>query len=237
MATGHTIKAFDEELDTLRGTICEMGGLAEAAIRDAMQALVRRDAAAAALVVERDRKIDGLETEIERQAVQIIALRAPMADDLREVVAALKIAGVVERIGDYAKNIAKRVPSVEDSNIRPLSLLPEMARIAGEMVHNVLDAFAARDAAKAAAVVERDAAVDDFYNSIFRSLLTHMMENPHNITPATHLLFVAKNLERIGDHATNVAEMVYFAATGTHLADRAKGADTTTIAAGDLDAG
>jgi len=232
--TGHTIKAFDQELDQLRATIAEMGGLAEAAIHDAMEALVRRDEEGAARVVERDRKIDALEAEAERKAVQIIALRAPMADDLREVVAALKIAGVVERIGDYAKNIAKRVASVEDSRIRPLSLLPEMARIAGEMVHDVLDAFAARDAEKARAVCERDAAVDDFYNSIFRSLLTHMMENPHNITPATHLLFVAKNLERIGDHATNVAEMVYFAATGVHLADRAKGADTTGIAAGDL---
>ncbi len=225
--TGHTIKAFDQELDQLRATISEMGGLAEAAIRDSMDALVKRDSAAAAKVIERDKRIDALEAETERQAVQIIALRAPMADDLREVVAALKIAGVVERIGDYAKNIAKRVASVEDSKIRPLSLLPEMARIAGEMVHNVLDAFAQRDAQKAAAVCERDAAVDDFYNSIFRALLTHMMENPHNITPATHLLFVAKNLERIGDHATNVAEMVYFAATGTHLAEREKGADPT----------
>ena len=232
--TGHTVKAFDQELDQLRATICEMGGLAEAAIRDSMQALVRRDAQAAADVVERDRKIDALEAEVERQAVQIIALRAPMADDLREVVAALKIAGVVERIGDYAKNIAKRVASVEDTKIRPLSLLPEMARIAGEMVQTVLDAFAARDAEKAAEVCERDVAVDDFYNSIFRALLTHMMENPHNITPATHLLFVAKNLERIGDHATNVAEMVYFAATGQHLADRQKGADVTGIGAGDL---
>ncbi len=232
--TGHTVKAFDEELDQLRATVCEMGGLAEAAIRDSMEALIRRDAEGAAAVVARDKKIDALETEIERRAVQIMALRAPMADDLREVVAALKIAGVVERIGDYAKNIAKRVASIEDSKIRPLSLLPEMARIAGEMVHNALDAFAARDAAKASAVHERDAAVDDFYNSIFRALLTHMMENPHNITPATHLLFAAKNLERIGDHATNVAEMVYFAATGEHLADRAKGADTTEIGAGDL---
>ena len=221
--TGHTIKAFDAELDTLRGSICEMGGLAEAAIRDAMQALVRRDADAAAEVVKRDKKIDALESEIERQAVQIIALRAPMADDLREVVAALKIAGVVERIGDYAKNIAKRVPSLEDSKIRPLSLLPEMARIAGEMVHNVLDAFAQRDPKKAEAVCERDAAVDDFYNSIFRSLLTHMMENPQTITQSAHLLFVAKNLERIGDHATNVAEMVYFAATGERLAERPRG--------------
>lgn len=223
-----------DELDTLRGTICEMGGLAEAAIREAMEALVNRDHDAAARVVRRDKKIDALETEIERRAVELIGRRARTDDDLRDVVAALKIAGVVERIGDYAKNIAKRVPSVEDSSIRPISLLPEMARIAAEMVHDVLDAFAARDATKAARVRDRDAAVDDFYNSIFRSLLTHMMENPHNITPATHLLFVAKNLERIGDHATNVAEMVYFAATGDYLGDRAKGADTTGIGAEDI---
>jgi phosphate transport system protein len=145
------------------------------------------------------------------------------------VVAALKIAGVVERIGDYAKNIAKRVPGMENSRIQPLSLLPEMARIAGEMVHNVLDAFAARDPQKAEEVCERDRSVDDFYNSIFRTLLTFMMENPNNITQATHLLFVAKNLERIGDHATNVAEMVYFAATGQHLADRARGQDSVNV--------
>ncbi len=233
--TGHTVKAFDEELDQIRATISEMGGLAEAAIRESMQALVRRDLEAAAAIVERDRKIDELEHEVEKAAVQLIALRAPMADDLRDVVAALKIAGVVERIGDYAKNIAKRVPSLEDSKIEPLSLLPEMARIAGEMVHNVLDAFAARDARKAAAVCERDQAVDDFYNSIFRALLTFMMENPHNITPATHLLFVARNLERIGDHATNVAEMVYFAATGRHIAERPRGQDTEDIGASDLD--
>jgi phosphate transport system protein len=233
--TGHTVKAFDEELDQLRASIAEMGGLAETAIREAMQALVRRDHAAAAQVVARDKRIDELESEVERNAVQIIALRAPMADDLRDVVAALKIAGVVERIGDYAKNIAKRVPSLEDSKIEPLSLLPEMARIASEMVHNVLDAFVARDAEKAAEVCERDSAVDDFYNSIFRALLTFMMENPHNITPATHLLFVAKNLERVGDHATNVAEMVYFAATGEHIGDRTRGKDTASIGASDLE--
>jgi phosphate transport system protein len=228
------MKAFDEELDTLRGTVCEMGGLAEQAIIEAMAALVRGDLDAAARVVERDRRIDELETDIESSVVQIIALRSPSPDELREVVAALKIAGVVERIGDYAKNIAKRVPSIEDSHMRPVSLLPEMARIASEMVHNVLDAFAARDPEKARNVRDRDVAVDDFYNSIFRALLTHMMENPHNITPATHLLFVARSLERIGDHATNVAEMVYFAATGKHLGDRAKGADTTNIAADDI---
>ena len=223
MATGgHTVKAFDEELNRLRGTILEMGKLAEAAIREAMQALVDRDEAAAARVVEGDGRIDALEAQVERDAVQIIALRAPMADDLRDVVAALKIAGVVERIGDYAKNIARRVTPIEDSRIRPISLLPEMARIAGEMVHDALDAFARRDAGQATRVCERDAAVDDFYNSIFRALLTHMMENPGTITAATHLLFVARNLERIGDHATNVAEMVYFAATGSHLPERAK---------------
>jgi phosphate transport system protein len=223
----HTIKAFDDELDRLRGSIAQMGGLAEAAIADAMRALVGRDVEGANRVIEADARIDALEAEIEKAAVQIIALRAPMADDLREVIAALKIASVVERIGDYAKNIAKRVHVIEPSSkIEPLSLLPEMARIAGEMVHNVLDAFAARDAAKAVAVCERDRAVDDFYNSIFRTLLTFMMENPHNITPATHLLFIAKNLERIGDHATNVAEMVYFAATGSHIGERPRGEDS-----------
>ena len=226
MATGHTVKAFDDDLDQLRASIAEMGGLAEQAIQESMQALMRRDTEGAQRVIDADRKIDALEAEVERAAVQLIALRAPMADDLREVVAALKIAGVVERIGDYAKNIAKRVHVIEDNpNIKPLSLLPEMARIAGEMVHNVLDAFAARDADKSVQVCERDRAVDDFYNSIFRTLLTFMMENPHNITAATHLLFIAKNIERIGDHSTNIAEMVYFAATGQQMAERVKGAD------------
>ncbi|MGA9580623.1 MAG: phosphate signaling complex protein PhoU [Allosphingosinicella sp.] len=228
MASGHTLKAFDDDLNRLRASIAEMGGLAEAAIAAALRSLVERDSEGARLVVDEDKRIDALEAEIERLAVQIIALRAPMADDLREVVAALKIVGVVERIGDYAKNIAKRVPAIEDSpNLRPLSLLPEMGRIVAEMVRSALDAFVARDSAKAEQVCERDKAVDDFYNSIFRTLLTFMMESPNNITAATHLLFVAKNLERIGDHATNIAEMVYFAATGGHLGEREKGADTT----------
>jgi phosphate transport system protein len=224
--TGHTLKAFDEDLDQLRATLAEMGGLAEAAIAASMQALSRRDSTAARKIVDADRRIDELEAEAERQAVQIIALRAPMADDLREVVAALKIAGVIERIADYAKNIAKRVQVVEDAGeMKPMALIPAMASIASEMVRNALDAFAARDPHRAAAVCERDRALDDFYNSIFRTLLTFMMEDPHNITPATHLLFIAKNLERIGDHATNIAEMVYFAATGLHLGEREKGTD------------
>ena len=222
--TEHTIKAFDDEIGQLRGLISEMGGRAEAALAAAMDALIRQDNEAAALVVLGDKKIDALETEVDKLAVRVIALRAPMADDLRDVVAALKIAGVVERIADYAKSIAKRVPLLESRRtIEPLSLVPAMARIAAEMVHDVLDAFAARDADAALRVIERDREVDDFYNSIFRTLVTFMMENPKTIGEAAHLLFIAKNIERIGDHATNVAEMVYFAATGQYLADRERG--------------
>jgi phosphate transport system protein len=219
--SGHTLKAFDEDIERLRALISQMGGLAEHAITEAMRCLIQRDLEGAAVVVEDDKKLDVLEVETERRAIQLIALRAPMAADLRDVVAALKISGVVERIGDYAKNIAKRVPQLENiAKIEPLSLLPEMARIATEMVHDVLDAFVERDAEAALRVCERDQAVDDFYDSIFRTLLTHMMENPHNIGQSAHLLFVAKNLERVGDHATNIAEMVFYAATGERMADR-----------------
>ncbi len=217
----HTVKSFDDDIGQLRALIAQMGGLAEVAIENAMTALIRHDAELAAKVVTDDKKIDAIESEVDRLAVQIIALRAPMADDLREVVAALKVSSVVERIGDYAKNIAKRSGEVEGrSKIEPLTLLPAMAEIAAEMVHDVLDAYAARDAVKAAQVIETDEKVDNFYNSIFRNLVTHMMENPATISSAAHLLFVAKNIERIGDHATNIAEMVHYAATGDHLADR-----------------
>lgn len=217
----HTLKAFDQDLDRLRALISEMGGLAEHSINEAMRCLVQRDVEGAEQVVADDKKLDALEVETERRAVQLIALRAPMAGDLRDVVAALKIAGVVERIGDYAKSIAKRVTLLDNmGKVEPLSLLPEMARIAVEMVHNVLDAFLDRDAEAARAVCQRDDAVDDFYDSIFRTLLTHMMENPQTIGQSAHLLFVAKNLERVADHATNIAEMVYYAATGEHMTDR-----------------
>lgn len=219
--TDHTVKAFDDEIGELRGHIAEMGGRAEAAITSAMQALVKRDLDLARQVIADDKAIDRLETEVEKLAVKIIALRAPMADDLREVVAALKIAAVLERIGDYGKNIAKRVGALEGRRkIEPISLLPSMAQVAVEMVHDVLDAFAARNTALAVEVHQRDRVVDDFYNSIFRALVTHMYENPQSIGNAAHLLFVAKNLERVGDHATNVAEMVYFAATGEYMAER-----------------
>ena len=224
--TGHTIKAFDEDLERLQAIISQMGGLAEHNIRESMRCLTQRDLDGAKAIVEADKQIDALEVEAEKRAVQLIALRAPMAGDLRDVVAALKISSVVERIGDYAKNIAKRVPMLDDvGDIEPLSLLPEMARIATEMVHDVLTAFVNHDAEAALRVIDRDQAVDDFYNSIFRTLLTFMMENPHNIGQSTHLLFIAKNVERVGDHATNIAEMVYYAATGQYLGDRPKGPD------------
>ncbi len=223
---GHTLKAFDQDIDRLRALISQMGGLAEHAIGEAMRCLIQRDSEGAQRIVDNDKKLDALEIETERRAVQLIALRAPMAGDLRDVVAAMKISSVVERIGDYAKNIAKRVPLIENAGtIEPLSLMPEMARIATEMVHDVLTAFVERDAEAAVRVRERDRAVDDFYNSIFRTLLTYMMENPGNISQSTHLLFIAKNVERVGDHATNIAEMVYYAATGQHLADRPRGDD------------
>ncbi|GAO39075.1 phosphate transport system regulatory protein PhoU [Sphingomonas changbaiensis NBRC 104936] len=222
--TDHTLKAFDDEIVELRGLISEMGGRAESAIDRAVEALSRRDLDLARTVVAEDKRIDELEIAIERLAVQIMTLRAPMADDLRETVAALKIAGVIERIGDYAKNIAKRVPQISrSSKIEALSVLPAMAELASDMLRDVLNAFAARDWQAAVEVSNRDRAVDDFYNSIFRTLLTFMMENPATIGEAAHLLFIAKNLERIGDHATNVAEMVYFAARGEYMPDRERG--------------
>ena len=217
----HTVKAFDEDITRLRGLIAEMGGLAEVSIGEGMQALIKGSQKLAEQVIARDKRIDALEGEIDRLAVRIIALRAPMADDLREVIAALKIAGVIERIGDYAKNIAKRTGQIEGrTRFEPLTLIPAMAEIAEAMVHDVLTAYAARDPALAVEIIARDAKVDAFYDSIFRNLVSHMVENPSTISSAAQLLFVARNLERIGDHATNFAEMVYFAATGNYLLDR-----------------
>jgi phosphate transport system protein len=217
----HTVKAFDEDITRLRGLIAEMGGIAEVAIGEAMDALVRGDEELAREVIARDKRVDAFEMEVDRLAIRILALRAPMADDLREVIASLKIAGVIERIGDYAKNIAKRVGHIEGRRrFEPLTLLPAMAEIAAEMVHDVLTAFAARDPEAAREIVERDAKVDAFYDSIFRNLVSYMVENPATTSSAAQLLFVARNLERIGDHATNLAEQVFYSATGTYLPER-----------------
>lgn len=216
----HTVKAFDEDITRLRGLIAEMGGLAELSIQEALEAMVKGDEDLAEGVIIRDKKIDILESEVDKLSVRIIALRAPMADDLREVIAALKIAGVVERIGDYSKNIAKRVGKIEGrKHFEPLTLLPAMGDIAVEMVHDVLTAYAARDPVLALEVIATDDKVDAFYNSIFRNVVSYMVENPATISSAAQILFVARNLERIGDHATNVAEMVHFAATGNYPLD------------------
>ena len=218
----HTVKAFENEIGQLRGLIAEMGGLAEVAIAGAIKALAEMDEDAAAKIVAADAKLDALEAEVDRLAVRIIALRAPMADDLRDVIAALKISGVIERIGDYAKNIAKRVPEIKEgrNRIEPLTLIPVMGEIAQGMVRDVLNAYAARDQLLSVEVIKRDEKLDNFYNSLFRNLVSHMMETPATISAAAQLLFVARNLERIGDHATNVAEMVYYAATGLYYTQR-----------------
>ena len=215
--TDNTVKAFDEDITRLRGLIGEMGGLAEVAIEEALASLVAGDTKRAEKVVKADKKLDDLESQVDKLAIRVIALRAPMADDLREVIAALKIAGVLERIGDYSKNIAKRVGMIEGRDrFEPLTLLPAMGEVASEMVHDVLTAYAARDPGLAREVIATDDKVDAFYNSIFRNLVSYMVENPATISSAAQLLFVARNLERIGDHATNVAEMVHFAATGVY---------------------
>ncbi len=228
----HTVKAFDEDITQLRGLIAEMGGLAQLSVTEAMTALENGDDKLARKVRDRDRQINALEAEIDRLAVRLIALRAPMADDLREVVAALKISGVLERIGDYAKNIAKRIGHIEGrQHFEPLTLIPAMGEMAAEMVHDVLDAFAARDAARAKEIIARDDKVDAFYDSIFRNVVTHMVENPKTISTAAQMLFIARNIERIADHACNVAEQVYFAATGNTLAeDEANDGDAQTEA-------
>lgn len=222
----HTVKAFDDDINRLRGLISEMGGRAEQALTRAMTALNTGDLQLASEVIRDDARIDALEAEVERFAVEVIALRAPMADDLRELIASLKIVSVVERIGDYSKNIAKRVAQLNESrSIEAIPLLMSMSELVAGLVRDSLDSFARRDAELARNVTVRDKPVDDFYNSIFRALVTFMMENPRAISESAHLLFVAKNLERIGDHATNIAEMVHYVVTGTRLEDREKGDD------------
>ncbi|MEH6757773.1 MAG: phosphate signaling complex protein PhoU [Parasphingorhabdus sp.] len=228
--TEHTVKAFDSDINELRGMVAEIGGRSEQAIAKAMRALEKHDLVLAAEVVAEDKLIDDLEKRIDDLTFQTIALRAPMADDLRELIATFKISGVVERIGDYAKNIAKRVPVIASTHkLGPASLLPSMSNIASQLVRDALEAFARRDADLALEVSERDQIVDDFYTSIFRAVITYMIENPKDIGEAAHLLFIAKNLERIGDHATNVAEMVYFAAKGEPMPERDRGDNPTDL--------
>ena len=230
MTTEHIVKSFDEELNRLDGIIAEMGGLAEAQLADAIEVLTTRDAEKASRVVAVDSRIDTLEGEVDAQAIRMLALRQPMADDLRVVIVALKTSAVIERIGDYAKNVAKRtVALAQMPPIGPARTIGRMGRLVQEMIKNVLDAYLARDLAKADDVRVRDEEVDALYTSVFRELLTYMMEDPRNITPCTHLLFAAKNIERIGDHATNIAENVHFLITGEVLQDDRPKGDATSF--------
>jgi phosphate transport system protein len=225
----HTVKSYDTELTELDNTISRMGGLAESLLSRAAEALVKRDSALAADVIHDDLKVDRLEDEINQEATRILALRQPMADDLRAVLAALKTSSDLERIGDLSKNIAKRTITL--SNTSPIGAVHTIARMTSlvqSMVHNVLDAYLERDERKALDIREQDEVVDQLHTSLFRELLTYMMEDPRNITPCTHLMFIAKNIERAGDHATNIAENVHFLVTGEHLKDeRPKDDDTS----------
>ena len=217
----HTVKAYDEELNHLAADVSRMGGLAEAGVADALETVTRRDTTLAQTVIERDLKLDALNVEIERRAIRMIALRQPVAQDLRSTVAAMKIASNLERIGDLAKNIAKRgVVLSESEPITPLTRsIERMGRLVGGRLKDVLDAYTGSELARAIRVWSSDDEVDEHYNALFRELLTYMMGDPRTITACAHLLFIAKNLERIGDHATNIAEIVHYEISGEELPD------------------
>jgi phosphate transport system protein len=232
MMNEHTAKAFDVDLQGLTRLVAEMGGLAEKQIADSVDALAERDAERAQRVILVDASIDVLQREIEEKAVLTIARRQPMAVDLREVVAALRVAGDLERIGDLAKNIAKRVAPLT-GDFHPQKLLrgvEHMAAMVLAQLKQVLDAYAGHDLDKALAVWNGDEEIDAMCTSLFRELLTYMMEDPRNITFCIHLMFCAKNIERMGDHATNIAETVYFMIEGRAIADERPKGDTTLAA-------
>jgi phosphate transport system protein len=215
----HIVRSYDAELNTLTAECTRMGGLTEAQVADAIAAVVKRNQELAAAVVGRDDRLDASEREIERNAIRLIALRQPMADDLRRTVAAMKIANNLERCGDLAKNIAKRtLVIIESEPMTPLTRsIDRMGKLVLGRLSSVLDAYARSDLERALAVWSQDDEVDEHYNSLFRELLTYMMGDPRTITACAHMLFVAKNLERIGDHATNIAEIVRYEITGEEM--------------------
>jgi phosphate transport system protein len=227
----HTVKRYDEELNQMTDTILRMGGMVEQQLAKAITALITRDPELAATVIADDQPVDQLEHEIDQLVMRLLALRQPMAVDLRLITASLKISSDLERIGDYAANVAKRASALSQVEpMRPVAVIPRMSQIVQGMIKDVLDAYLARDAEKALAVWRRDEEVDETYNSLFRELLTYMMEDPRHITPCTHLLFIAKNIERMGDHATNVAETIFFLVTGKPLNEARPKGDTTPFA-------
>ena len=222
----HIVRSYDEELNRLNNLISRMGGLAETQLNGAAQAVLRRDAELAAQIRAKDKEIDALEHDVGALVVQLLALRQPMAIDLRYIVSALKVAADLERFGDHAKSIAKRAIAISQVPRIPSPGLDRMARLVQTMIKDVLDAYLENDTDKATAVWNQDVEVDQLYNSLFRELLTYMMEDPRNITGCTHLLFIAKNIERMGDHATNIAETVHYQVKGSELPDdRPKGED------------
>jgi len=228
----HTAKAFDADLQELTRKVAEMGGLAEKQIANSVKALAKRDAKLAQTVVAADPAIDSLQREIEEKAILTIARRQPMAVDLREIVGALRVSNDLERIGDLAKNIAKRVVALGDE-FHPAKVIrgvEHMTDLVLGQLKQVLDAYARSDIAKALEVWRRDEEVDAVNNSLFRELLTYMMEDPRNITFCTHLLFCAKNIERMGDHATNIAETVHYVVQGHALVDERPKGDNTSFA-------
>ena len=228
MAAEHTVKAYDEELDRMNNAILEMGGIVEQQLAASIASLVRRDDDAASRVITDDRRVDALEAEIDQLAVRILALRQPVAVDLRVITASLKVASDLERMGDYAANVAKRSIAIQDIDpVRLTHTISRMAGIAQGMIKDVLDSFRDRDVERAMAVWRRDEDVDESYNSLFRELLTYMMEDPRRITTCAHLLFIAKNIERIGDHATNIAETVNYVVTGTPVEEERPKGDVT----------
>jgi phosphate transport system protein len=227
----HIVRSYDEQLRRLRDMVARMGGLSERQVHDATQALVRRDAALAAEVIGRDVALDQLEREIEAFCIRILATRQPMAADLRFIVAAMKVSHDLERIGDYARNGAKRsIVLAQQPAIGSLNGFQRMSILVQENLKLAIDALVNDDADAAQRVWAADEPIDDIYNGIFREMLTHMMEDARNITAATHLLFIAKNLERIGDHATNIAETVHYAVRGDTLPEDRPKADASAYA-------
>ena len=229
----HIVKSYDEELNRLTGEIQRMGNLALVELEAAITAVIERDSDAAERIIASDKAIDELENEISQDVIRLLALRQPIARDLREVLAALRISSDIERIGDYAANVAKRALALNRvEQVRPVISMPRLGKIAGEIISEGLLAYRDRDANRALLAWARDEELDALYTGIFRELLTYMMEDPRNITACTHLLFMAKNIERIGDHATNIAENIYFIVHGTQIAqERRKGDKTTSMVA------
>jgi len=235
VADQHTVRAFDKDLELLERRIAEMGGIAEKMVIEAVDALSSGDSALAHQVVETDARLDTLQREIEEQATLTIARRQPVASDLREIIGAIRVAGDLERVGDLAKNIAKRSVKIGMEGRAPHTIvgIKHMNDFATELMKDVLDAYAQRDVERARDVWERDAELDALEDSVFRDLLTHMMEDPRNITFCAHLLFCSKNIERIGDHATNIAETVVYLVTGSTLpTDRPHGRQETDLETG-----